>query len=303
MLGPNDYGKYIEELRKMRNLSRDELINDIISKRNYQRFVSGEVSIATDKLLGLIDRLELDFFAFYNFYFYNHKTQAKLSTAMNRILQYNITDAKSIIRSIDKNSLTDNAQLRQYRYIETLLTKTFNPIEPIEYYNKLKALINYPNILKKKLLNAEEISALLEINTYNSTLNDKTTLNYFLSLVEDDLYLYTSRYSTIISNVFDTITKSFYMYQEYDKVTEYALKGIEFSQRNHSNSGMANLFGYLTMAYHKMHKQDKAITYALKMFYQLEIEDNPEKSSQFLSIIKSATGIDVKQLITIEKET
>jgi hypothetical protein len=66
---------------------------------------------------------------------------------------------------------------------------------------------------------------------------------------------------------------------------------------------MANLFGYLTMAYHKMHKQDKAITYALKMFYQLEIEDNPEKSSQFLSIIKSATGIDVKQLITIEKET
>ena len=39
----NDFGLFIDNLRKSRNMSREDFINGIISIRQYQRYVNGEV--------------------------------------------------------------------------------------------------------------------------------------------------------------------------------------------------------------------------------------------------------------------
>jgi len=62
------YGALIEKIRKDRNLSREDLCDNIMSKRNYQRFASGEVSISSDKIFKLVNNLGLDVYSIQNIY-------------------------------------------------------------------------------------------------------------------------------------------------------------------------------------------------------------------------------------------
>lgn len=48
---------YIERLRKNKNITQDEFIDGIVSKRQYQRYMNGECPIPFDKLNLMVDKL------------------------------------------------------------------------------------------------------------------------------------------------------------------------------------------------------------------------------------------------------
>ena len=44
----NDFAQFIDELRESRNISREKLVDGIISQRQYYRFLNGDSSLKND---------------------------------------------------------------------------------------------------------------------------------------------------------------------------------------------------------------------------------------------------------------
>ena len=102
----NNYGRLIDKIRKDRNKSRQELCEDIMSVRNFQRFANGEVSVSHDKIIQLIDRLNLDYFTFNQMYKSTLEDEYnKIRKAFNLAVNWQFDEALLEFSKIDKDKL------------------------------------------------------------------------------------------------------------------------------------------------------------------------------------------------------
>jgi len=294
----NNYGKLIDQLRKDRNMSREDLCDEIMSVRNFQRFSSGEISISHDKIIKLIDKLNC------NYYSLNQAIIQKSDPVLQKLYQademnrsWDNDKAKLILASIDKNEIKSDYVMFYYNYVEIMSNRQNKPNEDLILYKKLIEFVDYPNIISLRYLNSIEVNALIFINTYMCKKNDDTILLYFETLLKNSGLGESMLTQKSIMLIYSSVVKGYHILKNYTKSLIYCEKAIEHSLKNDLNSTIAMLFGQKALAEHSLNLAEKSIISAKKMYMQLLIEDNEKKTETFTSIINNALGIVVQDYI------
>ena len=86
-------GKVIDQIRQERMMSREDLCDEIMSVRNYQRFIREEVNVSNDKLNKLVDRLNLDFFTVSEIFRYRSQNKYSQLHHIYHLMQSNSDQA------------------------------------------------------------------------------------------------------------------------------------------------------------------------------------------------------------------
>ena len=82
-----DFGLFIDGLRLDRNVSREDLIDGIISLSQYKRYLRGATSIPNSILLQLADRLKLSISSLHHIYESKQNTQLRKITNIYTLMK------------------------------------------------------------------------------------------------------------------------------------------------------------------------------------------------------------------------
>lgn len=291
------YGALIEKIRKDRKLSREDLCEDIMSKRNYQRFASGEVSISSDKIFKLVENLGLDVYSIQNIYKKTTTDEySKLIEAFNFVSQWKFKEAMLIHSTIDKDSIKENANRNLYNLTNLLIKRHNEKILDSDFYSQIEDMIDFPNILTKKVLSVYEINSLFILSKKYIKKSDSSIIDFFHNLIKDyekHSYWLIDEY---ISLIFTYITRGIYHFERFDDCIEFCNKGIEYCRKTGNYTGFENLLAYKSLSLNEMNLHQEAVEVAKLLNMLLILGDHEAKKNRYLNHIIEKLGITIDDL-------
>ncbi|QMS85606.1 helix-turn-helix domain-containing protein [Candidatus Xianfuyuplasma coldseepsis] len=269
-----EFAQFIDQLRLSRNMSREDLVEGIISLRHYYRFIKGETTINSNVLIQFLERLELsETQLFGNFYSASDELYKKLIEIYRKVYVDDLKIAYELFSSIEKTDLDNETNKKFYEFVNLLLSVKQDRLTYNEASTQLILLIDYPNVLKKDVLTFVEKSALIYLVNYLTLQKDYRIANFFYKIVQNEINNGSNTDNTTIP--FRIITaKCLGIVDEHEK----ALNLLQSAQNTFIVSDnflpMINLFYYKAVAEKKLYDDYRYRTSLQKMFALLNISDN-----------------------------
>lgn len=294
----NDFGSFIDSLRKSRRLSREDFVEGIISIRQYQRYVNGESSLNNEKLFKLIDRLGMNYYNVHKLYFNNNKNEnTKLNRVYGEISRGNFVSANELLLDISKRSLYNEYSKSYHKLCELLILKKTNKIPEPVIIDSLKELINYPDCLENKLINFVEYVSFIYISRYLSEkYNDVRILNFLYDKIKNDNILADSILFAYLPSTYALVSRSFGIIDEYEKSLVIAQKGIDWCLRHETHNSLVHLLMYKSISLKSLDQIDEALIASKKAFALLYVEGNENKTEKFTKIFENVFNLKTSEL-------
>lgn len=283
----SDFGSFIDNLRKARNMSREDFIEGTISLRQYQRYVNGETSLNNDKLFKLIDKLELDFLGTFRLYLNKKETEThNLYDVYGAITFNDLVKAEDLLQKIDKDSLQNAYNKLFYDLCTLLILRRTKKMPNDLIMTKLIALINYPNCLNNEVITFIELVAYIELGKYSSKNNKKNITNFLYSKIKEKNIISNALPISFLPSIYSTVSSALGELDEYEKSLYIAEKGITYCFKHDNLNSLVNLFAYKSLSLFYLDRKDEALAAAEKMLALLFVEDKPNKSKQFVALFE-----------------
>lgn len=278
-------GKIIDEIRLERKLTREDLCDEIMSVRNYQRFVSEEVNVSNDKLSKLVDRLSLDYFTLREIY--THRSEDKYSKLHNvyHLMQAN-SDKKAYeqLKKINSSQIDSGFMLLFYNYLKLDLERQLG-ITPIEEsLDLLSNLIDYPNVLNFEVLNFIELNVLAILNRYFTRKEDSTIADFLYKFLIDEELSRKGIVASFLPSLYTTVAQSFGSFREYKKVLEVCDKGIKECMKLQMFNGLYHLFYFKALSHKQLGQEEDSIKTQQRFITLLHTLNEEDKINELLPL-------------------
>ena len=281
-----EFAKFLDKLREDRNISREDLVKDIISLRQYYRFVKGESKLKNDTIIQLLQRIEFDRSFFYE-YFERSSNQEfqQLQDIYKYLYRDMLAEAYALYKEIDPEDLVLSSNKKYYEFItQILLSKQKKQKYETSAKNVLK-LVDYPEILSKKFLTHLEKNCLVFATNYLMLKKDYriASLFYQVTKTEDENpWLINEQ---IVP--FRTLTaKCLGMIEEHEKAYETLKNAEEHFFVKGDYLPMINLYYYKAAEERKLYKDKRFKQSLRKVFYMLRIAENKGYTERYSKAIE-----------------
>lgn len=268
MIYYNDFYKIIDEVRAQKNISVDDLCENIISTRTYYRYLNGEVTIKFITFSRLIDRLHVSLSELSNFSMYFAKPDPGIMKFMVRMAFNTYKDIIPIyetlnefISEIPDENLFISSMITKYKYDikEIDLTeaikqiennvKSFQSNESIFYL--FSSTLLYSISKDNKLLNINSLIDKLITFDYRLTpLHTIIAIDLFLNAYIDDVDINNELFTSLFKR-FKDISRFFVIKQIKMDVSLFEAYIYFLNNDNdNKNTYLSKYFASLLFSYH-----------------------------------------------------
>lgn len=187
-MATNDFAKFIDELRVSRNLSREELVDGIISSRQYYRFISGESSLKYNIILELFERLGVSNSLSHEYY---KKTTdgefQRLQEIYKHLYLDDLKKANDLYQQVEPYDLILESNSKYYQFITQLLFVKQNKITYNQAAKEIIKLVDYPDVLSKEILTYLEKNMLVYLTNFLMSNKDYRIASFFYKIVQKEI--------------------------------------------------------------------------------------------------------------------
>ena len=293
-------GKVIDEIRQERKMSREDLCEDIMSVRNYQRFISEEVNVSNDKLNKLVDRLNLDFFTVSEIFRYRSENKYSKLHHVYHLMQSNSDkEAYQELKKISMKSVESSYTELFYNYLKLDLERQLGITSIEESLEALQELIDYPNILEYEVLNFIELNVLVILNTHFSKKEDHTVADFLYKFLLDDKLNAKGILTSFLPALYSSTAQSLGTFMEYEKALRIANRGLQECKKLQMYNSMHNLLFFKAIAHLKLNQEQEALDTVKRLYTLLHTLNEPDKDKEYFPILERVFGkkinIDFKE--------
>jgi transcriptional regulator with XRE-family HTH domain len=282
-------GKIIDEIRQERKLTREDLCEEIMSVRNYQRFINEEVNLSNDKLSKLIDRLNLDYFTLREIYAHRSEDIYSQLHSIYQLMQGNSDQiAYDALQKVNTKNIDSNYVQLFYNYLKIDLERQLQIVPLDESIKKLEELIDYPEIMDFEVLNFIELNVLAILNTYYTKKEDDTIANFLYKFLTDTNLNKKGLMPSFLPSLYSTTAQSFGSFLQYDKALEVSNKGIEECIKLQMFNGLYHLLYFKSLSELKLGKKEESLITQKRLYALLYALDEEDKKREYLQIFDTA---------------
>ncbi len=287
-------GKIIDELRQERKMTREDLCEDIMSVRNYQRFVAEEVNVSNDKLSKLIDKLSLDYFTVREIS--RHRGEGKYTQIhqVYQLMQSNSDQqAYDDLKKIKRQNIDSEYMTLFYDYLKIDLERQLKVISQEEAVNQLMELIDYPNILEFEVLNFIELNILVILNLHFSKLEDDKISQFLYKFLLEENLQEKGLNESFLPSLYSSTAQSLGTFTKYEQALEISNKGIEECMKLKMFTTLHQLLFFKALSHSKLNQEQEKITTLKRLYTLLYTLDEEDKSKEYFETIKTVFNIDL----------
>lgn len=286
---------YIERLRYSRGMSQEEFLFEIISPRQYQRYRNGVSSVPIECIEKMSNKLGVETRKLYMDY-----DQAKLNEKelvedfYNSTVYQNLERIKELQKFFTSYVFLDHSNKEIFELAVIFNQYLLKNISKFVLLENVTSLINYPELLSFSVLRDIEIIGLLLIYQYSIESRTKIISTIKELNKNQELYLSGQSYFVLVMFLY-YIALDYGKKEDYVKVEEYCLKGINLVKKKHSDYCLY-LFYYQLASSHFCRNNDLKFKETLyKCIVQVESMHKPELKKQVYNKVKTFFNIDANQ--------
>lgn len=293
-----DLALFLEKMRFMRGISQEEFTQNIISNRQYQRYIKGDSPMPFHLLDAFAERLgvkkdllllEFDSNALKETYNIINYFSAVNGNELEKINHYrSIITPEYIINPDNRNF---------FHYTSFLLEFKLKKISGLTFKYEVSKLINYPKTLQNSVMTYFEVIILANLLDFVD-LDEQTKIVQKLSDFFDNPDLVWSGNQLITYNiVIFRLAKYFGIKEDHENVIKYCKLGIKLNLRAKSYNNLDYYHYFLSLSYHQLGKTQLYEENLYKCFSVLALQDTPARTQQFETWINKDFNIDFKEFI------
>jgi transcriptional regulator with XRE-family HTH domain len=290
---------YLERLRSARNLSQESFTNNVVSLRQYRRYLNGEseipfqvVDMLTEKLgvqtINLLREIEAA----------RIEEQKDVDNFYNDVVNYANSDIHSKIVQWEKKEFVDPQNKLFYEYSLNLFKVFSQKMTKEDAITRNKTLIDYPKILKRSILTSVEMLVLSSI--MDPIENEKESRN-----ISEKLRAYlldnSSMMTTGSTMAFNLMLHRLAVYsgknKNYPDVIKYCQLGIESNTSQRLYHLMDYFHYFSALAYFRMGDFANYHEHLVKCFHILSFEGNAKKIEKFTKFINDDFNIHFQDFV------
>ncbi|MBU1142646.1 MAG: hypothetical protein KKH92_03265 [Firmicutes bacterium] len=296
----NTYSKelslYFDKLRYERNMTQEIFVNGIVSIRQFRRYLKGECDIPQDIINQLSRRLGFKpEYVIWDFESERLNETTLITNFYNSVANIDFAAAEDYNKQIKSKYIIDDVNRLYYTHTVNMLDMYKKTISEEVFVQKTIKLIDFPNILKNRMLSTAEIMIL-------STL---ISMRHFheKEVIVERLKLYISQPNLIVSghneNVILLCLQRLSQYEgineNYHEVIRLCNQGIELSTKLKLFYLLEYFYYFNSLAYHKLGDIEKYEESVYRCYSTLYAENNEKKIGKFTRLIEEDYGISLHQ--------
>lgn len=294
-----EFGLFIDGLRIERNISRDDLCDEIMSLSQYKRYLRGDTSIPNAKLVQLADKLKFRITDIYSLFEKKHNENSKKIWEVYNLIKTNqLNKAFELSNNLKQDILVSQYNKLFYDYCMIKIQHGLGMVSDVHVLNLYSSLIDYPACTKNDSYNLAEISTLIAIVNISANIGNYSPMNHMYNILTSRTFNYSvSGDSSFLPSVYSSIARSLGTQDEHEKVLEITQMGIDYCLKYETSNALSHLMIYKSLALLNLGRQEEGKEEARKCFMHLYIENKTQKFGIFKKIFEDNYHITLDDLI------
>jgi hypothetical protein len=299
MLKSEELCVYLERLRSARNISQETFVSDVVSIRQYRRYLNGEsdipfpvVDVLCMKLgiqtIDLLKEMETERF----------KESSRMINFYNMIVNNSLSEAKAFIQETNPNQIIDPENRILFQHGLLVLKNVMSEITKPEYYKATKALLGYPKFSKKTIFTEVEMLIMSSLLDYSENPTETHEIyNKLKGHLSDRSIVLSSTQTSSINLTLFRLAKYSGRNKQFEDVIEYCKIGIKNNLSTRSFYLMDYFFYFSALAYYRLGDMENYQTMLIKCFNVLHFEGIEKKIQKFTNLINSDFSIHFQDFV------
>lgn len=293
---------FIDKLRAYRNMTQEDFLHNIVSMRQYRRYMNGDSTMSYMILDKLARRLDFDAELIIMEYEAEKIKQAQeINNLYNAVVGRNYDKASELFKSIDVSHVISTNEILLYNHSKNMYQYVTGSSSQVETIKRTKELVDYDKLLKRKALSSSELLILVSFFYFDSFKEINVIAEKLASFIENNITVVTGHNIKIVTLVLEELARFFSISENYERMLYYSLEGIKYSLSVRSFYLLDTLYYFAAASSHELQKYDQRDDFLKKCYILLMIDNNKTKQQRFKQIFKNRFNIDINDLL-IEKE-
>lgn len=289
---------YIENVRYGRNITQEEFLDGIVSRRQYQRYRNGESYVPLDIVEQLASRLGISSRKLMlEFEKEEYQQSEIIKKYYNLVVSRHLDEADLLEKEIKKFTIIDEE--REFDYNSAVVLKQFYKglISVTELVSLQRELVGYPEILKSDIITDGEAQVLGIIQEFSKEEREPVIEKLESTLINDEFQITGGNFLSKLQTMF-YIIKYYGRKNELEKVVYYCELGIDACDRNKSYYILAHFSYYLALAKHRLGMQDEIEEPLRICVMTLLLENDLNKIEKFKSYFEKDLDINFDKFLS-----
>lgn len=289
---------FIDNLRQQKKLTMESFVKDIVSIRQYKRYLYGESDIPHKTLVLLAERLDTNPTIILREYDKAKFEQLQsLFNFYNYVVTYNFDKAKEYQDNHPLDSIIDQKQKVFYKLSSHLLQYYLKNESRLFCAESIANLINYDKLMTQTVLDFIDIFGLTILLSFISPEKKEVILDklYDILLNKGNSYIGDNAYAE--QHILLKLAKELGIKNENEKVIAICEKAISTNKLHFSYLNLDYFYYYCALAYRNLKDMKKAHE-SLKLSYlSLLIQNNKNNLDKFLKLFKEDFNVTEQNIL------
>jgi len=296
-----EFGLFIDGLRLERNMSREDLCDEIISLSQYKRYLRGDSSIPNIKLVQIADKLKFSISDIHLLFQNRSDNQlSKINVVYGLIQSRKFQEAYQFAMKLKDIIFVSTYNKLFFDFCMVYIQHNLNMVSDVHVLELYSKMINYPECQSNESFNWVEMNILFQIIKTSSKIKNYEPANLMYKMLTDKNYNFSfSKDSSLLPNIYLTIGQILGQQERYEEVIEITNNGISHCIKYEISFALASLFFINSYALYDLGRIEEAIESAKKVFMQLYIENKVTKYQEYKKLFEAKFQMDLDKIICI----
>ena len=294
-----DFALFIDGVRVERGISREDLIDDIISLSQYKRYLRGITAIPNNIVVEFADRLKYTISDFYSLFTKKHSREYnQISDIYYLLKQKRYEEALEACTAINYDLIVSSFNKLFYDFNFIFIQHKLGRVSNVHVLSIYSDLINYPSCLNNESFNMIEMNIMSQIAVISSTMeNYEPAAGLYRILTSKNFdSIYSGEFS-ILPMIFYTTARVFYKEKKIDQVLSLTKQGLTFATKYETSNALPHLLLLNGLANKSLGYPIQAQISMKKCFLQLIILGNKDVYDSFLVTYKQNFDVPIEELL------
>ena len=290
---------FLERLRFARNISQEAFTDDVVSIRQYRRYLSGEsdipfqiiakltsrLGVKTDNLLREFEVAKLE------------ETNA-INKLYNLAVNYSQDEFIEFSKKIPLDHIIEHSNRMMYQHSIIINQMFTNKITKLEAANANAKLINYPKMLNQQIMTSVEMLILSSFLDLFDESQHQKIIEKITDYIKDQSTVISGGNEKFLSLILARLAKYMGVKQDYESVIKYCDQGIKRNLEAKSYYLMDYFYYYKSLAYYRFGDLESYEKNLVNCFNVLQFEGNDKKIEKFTNLIDKDYDISFESFVT-----
>ncbi len=287
---------FLERLRSARNISQESFTDNVVSLRQYRRYLSGESDVPFQVIQHLTEKIGVKTDNLLREFEIAKVEETELVNKLfNLAVNYAHDEFIEISRVLPVNQIIDKNNQLMYQH-SIILDKFYSQqISKTETGLQNANLINYPEILNSQIITSIEMLVLSSLIDFLEQSHHHAIIKKIQDFIDDRSIVISGVNEKIFIHILAKISKYFGAHEDFDNVLKFCEMGVEKNLALKSYYLMDYFYYYQSLVYHRLENFEKYELMLANCFSVLHFENNEKKIEKFTRLIEEDFNINFAQ--------